>query len=404
MPPSRRFLFLQGPPGLFWVRLGDALRARGHGVRRINLNTADWLSWPRRGADNYRGGFDGWEAWLGAYLAREGITDILYYADRLPYHVAALAQAKARGIRVHAIEFGYLRPDWLTMEPEAMGRHSTIPSDPAEIRRLAAGHPDPDMTARYTHGFWAESMREVSYNLAMVFGRPLYPFYRSDKYYWPVAEYLAWLTQLVTGMVTGPRHEARVDRALSGAYPFYLVALQLQMDYQIRASTDYGHIEEMLDEVAASFAAHAPADSRLVIKTHPLDCGLEFWPRRVARVARRHGIAGRVELVDSMRLAPLIQASRGVILANSTVGLHAIGVEKSVIALGDAVFNMAGLTHQGGIDTFWTAPEPVDPTLARDLRRALAAHWQVRGSFYNPEGVKVAIAGICARLEALPPL
>ncbi|WP_118138199.1 capsule biosynthesis protein [Oceanicella sp. SM1341] len=399
MPSSRCFLFLQGPPGLFWARLGDALKARGHAVRRINLNTADWLSWPRRGAHNYRGSFAGWEGWLADYLEREGVTDILYYADRLPYHVVALAEAKKRGIRVHAIEFGYLRPDWLTMEPEAMGRHSTIPSDPAEIRRLAEGRPDPDMEPRYTHGFWAESAREVSYNLAMVFGRPLYPLYRSDKYYWPVAEYLAWLAQLVAGAVTGGRDEAKVDEALSGAWPFYLVALQLQMDYQIRASTDYGHIEEMLDEVAASFAANAPAEAHLVIKTHPLDCGLEFWPRRVARVARRHGISERVHLVDSKRLAPLIKASRGVILANSTVGLHAIGVEKSVIALGDAVFNIAGLTHQSGLDTFWTAPEPVDPTLARDLRRALAAHWQVRGSFYNPEGVKVAIEGICERLE-----
>ncbi|HEU0221221.1 MAG TPA: capsular biosynthesis protein [Paracoccaceae bacterium] len=400
MASTRRFLFLQGPPGLFWPRLAAALEARGHEVRRVNLNLGDRMFWPRPGAHNYRGSFAGWRDWLSAYLCDEGVTDILYYADRLPYHVTALALAREMGLGVHAIEFGYLRPDWITIEPEAMGRHSTFPRDPCRIRALAEGHPDPDLSPLYPHGFFEESWREVTYSLLMVFGRPLYPLYRSDRYYWPVAEYLAWLGRFAWRAVAAERHEALVDACLAGKFPYNLVALQLQMDYQIRASTNYPHLEDMLDEIMASFAAHAPLDRHLVIKTHPLDSGLELWPRRVGRLKRRHGLDARVHLVDSKRLAPLVKASRGVLLANSTVGLHAIWDAVPVLALGDAIYDMPGLTHQGGLERFWTAPEPVDAALARDLRRALAGHIQVRGSFYNPGGQRAAIRGILERLGA----
>lgn len=391
---------LQGPPGPFWSRLADGLEAEGHRVAHVRLNLGDRVFWRRGGATDYRGSLAAWPGWLAGHLRRTGATDILYYADRLPYHVAARAVARAAGLRTHAVEFGYLRPDWITLEPEGMGRASRFPRDPDAIRALAEGHPDPDMAPRYGHAFLAEAWREVTYSLCMVFGRPLYPRYRSDRYYWPLAEYLAWLVRLAFRRAREARGEAVVDRILAGAVPYNLVALQLQMDYQIRAATDFPHLEVMLDRVMASLAAHAPPDRQLVIKTHPLDAGLEFWGLRVRRLVRRHGLAGRVHLVDSRRLAPLLRASRGVIVANSTVGLHALFDGVPVLALGHAIYDVPGLTHRSGLDRFWTAPEPVDATLARDLRRALAAHVQVRGDFYHPEGIRAAVAGIVARLSA----
>jgi len=401
MSSPQCFLLLQGPPGPFFSRLADALAAGGHRVCHVNLNLGDWLDWRRGDAWNYRGTARGWRDWLAEFLDREGVTDILYYTDRLPYHVTALELARERGIRVHAIEYGYLRPDWITIEPEAMGRRSTIPRDPDAIRALARGHPDPDITPRYQHAFFDEAFHEVRYNLFMVWGRAFYPFYRSDRYYWPTIEYLAWLPRLLWRGLFARSDEAEVDRALSGAYPYNLVAMQLQMDYQIRASSDYGHLEEMFDEILASFAAHAPKDRHLILKLHPLDCGLEFWSWRLRRLKARHGLDERVRLVDSKRLAPLVQNSLGVLVCNSTVGLHTLGDGVPVIALGDAIYDLPGLTHQRGLDSFWTDPDPVDPDLARDLRTMLAAHYQVRGSFYHPEGRRVAIAALVEKLTRL---
>jgi len=45
----RAYLFLQGPPGPFFLRLGAALREHGFPVHRINFNGGDRADW-REGA------------------------------------------------------------------------------------------------------------------------------------------------------------------------------------------------------------------------------------------------------------------------------------------------------------------------------------------------------------------
>ena len=125
------------------------------------------------------------------------MTDIIYFADRLPYHRIAAMVARAEGIKVHSVEFGYLRPDWLTIEAVAGGAYSRFPDDFGAIRKLADTAPQPDLKDRYPHHFSQEAMNEVVYNLALVFGRPLFPFYWPDKYYAPVLEYLRWIPKLI---------------------------------------------------------------------------------------------------------------------------------------------------------------------------------------------------------------
>lgn len=393
---SQTVLFLQGPPSGFWVELGDAFVAAGHSTRRIHLTVADQLWWRRPGADAYRGRLAGWAEWLGAYVARHGVTDILYFADRAPYHRVAAAVARARGLRAWAVEFGYLRPDWLTLEPFGMGAASCFTRDPAQIRALAAGRAVPDLATRYPHTFAREAVGEVSYNLIQSFGRPFYPRYVADKYYPVVLDYLSWLPRLAR-QGAAARAAAQVEAAATG-WSYVLLALQLQSDYQIRASSPYGHLREMLGEVVASFAAHAPGGMRLVVKQHPLDNGWERWGRVLARLAAQAGVADRVVCIDGGNLAALIDGSAGVVTVNSTVGLHAIHRGRPVKVLGNAVYDIPGLTHQGDLDGFWRAPQPVDPGLALAYRAALAAEIQVRGSFYHPAGRRAAQAEIVARI------
>ena len=390
-PQDRVVLFLQGPPTPFWAELGDAVAARGARVLRVNLHLGDALFWRRPGAVGYRGRLSGWRRWLDAFVAANGVTDLLYFADRLPYHRIALKVARAHGAQAHAVEFGYLRPDWLTLEREGGGAFSHFPTDPA---RLTQAGPPPDASARYTHPFRQEALCEVAYNLSIAAGRPLYPFYFSDKYYAPLFDYLCWLRKLAR---RGPG--AGVEAAVrAGRWPFALAALQLQSDYQLRASAAYPHQSDMLREVIASFAAHAPADMRLVVKLHPLDNGYENWPRVCARLAAAHGVADRVLPLDGGNLAALIAASRGVVTINSTVGIHALRQRAPVIALGAAVYDMAGLTHQRGLDAFWTAPDRPDPALVDRFVATMAAQIQFKGSFYHPEGRRVAAAAMADRI------
>lgn len=394
----RTVLLLQGPPSTFWMHLAAGFEAAGHRVLHINLCAGDLLTWRRRGAINYRGRFRDWRSWLEALCRREGVTDILYYADRLPYHVEARRVARDLGIEAVAMEFGYLRPSWITLEKEGMGVYSHFPADPDRIRAAAAGlAPAPPGTA-YRYTFATEAWHEVTYNLALVFGRPLYPFYRHDKYDHPVVEYLSWLVKLALARPAAARAERIAAEWTASGRPFNLVALQLQGDYQIRDNSQYDTLAEMLTGVIGSFAAHAPADRRLLVKVHPLDNGMRSWRRIVGRIAATAGVGERVEVIDGADLHALIKASEGVVVVNSTVGLHALRLNAPTKAMGVAVFDMPGLTHQGPLDGFWTAPEPVDQDLAAALVKFMAASIQVQGSFYNPEGRVVAIAEIVRRV------
>src|SRR4051794_26074597 len=124
----RVFLFLQGPPGPLFRRLGAEMERQGFGVHRINLSGGDRLDWPR-GAVDFRGRFSHWPAFVDRYMREHEITDLLLFGDCRPYHLAAHGLAAMRGLRTHVLEEGYLRPDWMTLELEGVNARSPLPRD-----------------------------------------------------------------------------------------------------------------------------------------------------------------------------------------------------------------------------------------------------------------------------------
>ena len=144
----RSVLFLQGPISNFFDRLGRALIARGHSVHRINLHLGDQLFW-RLPAVNFRGHFDEWRGFVGAFLDRHAVTELVVHGDRRPHHLIAAEEARARGIAVIATDLGYLRPDWITVEYDGMSSYSRFPRDPAAIRELAERLPPIERMPRF---------------------------------------------------------------------------------------------------------------------------------------------------------------------------------------------------------------------------------------------------------------
>jgi capsular polysaccharide export protein len=146
--------------------LANEIERLGHRALRIHLCAGDALYWIGRPSVSYRGRLSAWPRYLSAFIAREGVTDIVYFADRLPYHRAARQVARACGVRAVTFEFGYLRPDWITLERSGMSAQSHFPEDPGTIRRIAAEVSAPDLNERYRYGFLAEAANEVAFNLA----------------------------------------------------------------------------------------------------------------------------------------------------------------------------------------------------------------------------------------------
>jgi capsular polysaccharide export protein len=146
-----------------------------------------------------------------------------------------------------------------------------------------------------------------------------------------------------------------------------------------------------VDYVIDSFAGHAPADTVLLIKDHPLDSGFRNWRRYVSRRAKAAGIADRVRHIAGGSLDELAQQAEGMVCINSTSGTLGLAMSKPVVVLGDAVYDIPGLTHSGGLDSFWSAPEKPDPVLYDAFKRTLHARCLVRGGLASASAMRILI-------------
>ena len=399
MPPRRSFLFLQGPISPFFSEVAAGLRALGHAAHRINLCLGDKLCWRGPGAVDYRGRAEDWPAFVGAFLDRHAISDLVLLGEQRPLHRAAIAAARAREVGVAVTDFGYLRPDWIVLERDGMGAESRFPRDPAAIRALAALCPEPDLRPLYADDFPAQARWDVRYHLASLSPWP-FRHYRSFLLHHPVPAYLGSGWRLLRRAAETRRDAALVAGLRDRRAPLFLFAMQMETDYSVRAYSRFPDNDSAIAEVVASFARAAPAEAHLLVKLHPLDPGLKNWRRRIGRIAAAAGIAPRVHALAGALLADeAILACRGVVTVNSTLGLRAVQLGRATRVLGRAIYDVPGLVWRGEADAFWAGAPPPDAALAADFIRAVAACLHVRGVFYARPGLDAAVAGAVRRLH-----
>lgn len=393
----RRFLFLQGPISPFFLEVAQGLKALGHAVHRINLSLGDRLSWRGLPSENFSGRPDAWPAFIEAALDRHGITDIVLLGEQRDYHRAAIRAAQARGIFVTVTDFGYFRPDWITLEADGMGGDSRFPRDPAAISALAASLPPAALDEQFQDSFPRQAVWDVAYHLANLLPWP-FPYYASHQLHHPLATYAGVVWRLLRRRAEYA--EGAAAMAAIGTRPFWLFAMQMETDFSLRAYSPYNDLDTPIAETLASFARRAPPEGQLLFKVHPLDPCLKGWRRRIARMAEAVGLSGRVHVAHHGVLEEMLRQSQGAVTVNSTVGLRAVIFGRPLKAMGQAVWDVPGLAHQGALDDFWTGGTPPDPALRKDFLRALQGTTQLRGLFYGAEGRHVAVAGTVARLHA----
>ncbi|MEM9010868.1 MAG: capsular biosynthesis protein [Pseudomonadota bacterium] len=401
---GRVVLMLQGPSSFFFIKLARALRAEGAEVLRVALCPGDQLYWRRRHGPilAYRGRAGDWPAYLRSVLARFGVTDLLCLGDGRESHRAAVEVARAAGVRVHIMEQGYLRPGWLTIEPDGTGGRSRLPRDAATIRALAA-QVAPRRTRPFQTSFLEYSVLDVGWNLANLLGAPvLFPHYRTHALDPPLREWSGWIGKAVR--LPGRRAALRRAEARIAGHegPLYLFPLQLETDFQIRQHGPEEGLRETLQRVIASFAAHAPADAMLAVKLHPLDNGWAPWEALVASGARQSGVAERVVYLDGGDLDAMLGRARGVVTVNSTVGLTAVQQGVPVKVLGRAIYDVEGMTDPRPLDAFWPEPQRPEMDLVADFVRLLTGTIQVPGHC-DGEGTEPGAEAMAAALLAPPP-
>lgn len=379
----RRPLLLQGPMGPFFSRLADYLVEQGLQVCKVQFNGGDEFFYRRGDAIRYTLPAEEWVPWLRRLLLKERIDAIVLFGQARAMHRSAIQAARQMGVRVFVFEEGYIRPHYVTLEVGGVNGHTSLPRE-AEFYREAP-HPHlvrpRDTRQRFSRMAWYAT----AYSVATFALRGRYPHHVYHRDLHPAREGLRWLRSGIRKLryAWAERHVLPELTGPTLSKRWYLLALQVHNDAQLTEHSPYDDVQQVIAEVLASFAAHAPAMAELVIKHHPMDRAYRDYAPQIAEIAGQLGLQRRVRYVHDLHLPMLLKHARGVVTVNSTTGLQAMYHGTPVCVLGECLYAMPGLVHTGGLATFWRDPEPVEPALYKRFRAQVVKRTQLNASFYG---------------------
>lgn len=386
---NRRFLFLQGPHGPFFHRLGQMLVAAGADVARVGFNRGDRAFWSTaKSFIPYRGTPEDWPAHVAALLADRRITDLVLYGDTRPIHAQAITAARAMGITVHVFEEGYLRPHWVTYERGGANGHSRLmDTSVAQMQAaLATAEMDqPEAPARWgdmrQHIFWG-----ALYHWFVLTGFWDFRNFRPHRRLTVGQEFLLYCRRLILL----PFH--RWERMLAefnirrGGFPYHLVLLQLEHDASFQQHSPFETLAEFLALVIEGFALGAAPHHHLVFKAHPLEDGRAPIAREIRRLCALHGLTGRVHFVRGGKLAQLLNHARSAVTVNSTAGQQVLWRGMPLKTFGAAVYAKPEFVSNQPLPAFFSHPIRPDARAYRDYRHYLLETSQIAGGFYSLRG------------------
>jgi capsular polysaccharide export protein len=385
---NRRFLFLQGPHGPWFHRLGGLLRAAGAEVWRVGFNLGDRVFWPGPGYIAFKGPQDCWPGTCTALFDLHRITDLVLYGDTRGIHAEAVAIARTRGITVHVFEEGYLRPYWITYERGGSNGHSRlmgldVPAMQAALAKVDLDLPDTPATwgDMRQHMFWG-----AIYHGFVALGFRTYRNFRPHRAQTVGQEFLLYLKQFL--LMPFHRLERRIatSRIRKGGFPYHLAILQLEHDASFQDHSPFASMTEFLALVIAGFSKGAAPHHHLVFKAHPLEDGRVPLAREIRRLAEEHGLTGRVHFLRGGKLAELLNEARSAVTVNSTAGQQALWRGLPLRSFGAAVYAKPEFVSSRPLDEFFAKPERPDTRAYRDYRRFLLETSQVVGGYYSARG------------------
>lgn len=375
---GRRFLIVSAPFGPFSSHLARKLRSLSAVVDRMLFNAGDLTDWGPLNAVWHRASADAWPARLDG-LAKD-YTDILLFGEAGGYNQAVIAASPGLSASVWVMENGYFRPHWITLERNGVNARSTLPRD-------ASGYPAPapkEPPFRQAGTILPYHVVNLSlYHTIQVAGRPLFPGFRRPYTDHALVQCLGHIRRYIR-LKRAPKRCTEVE-VIASRGPFFIACLQREGDATLLRYSDLRTNADFVARILDSLAAHAPADTRLVVKNHPLDPGVIDLGAQVRALAEARGLGDRVDFIDGGVLAQLCRASRGMIVNNSTAALAAAGFGTPIKVLGQAFFDFEGLADQQPLDAFWSAPKAADPALFARFREHVLHRTQVNGSFHSPD-------------------
>ena len=388
-PETRVFLFLQGPHGPFFNRLGKMLRRTGADVWRVGFNAGDRAFWFHpKSYIPFRGTAEDWPATFSRLLAEKRVTDIVLYGDTRPIHAQAVSEAQARGITVHVFEEGYMRPYWVTYERGGSNGHSRLMD--TTIAQMQAALARSDMEAPLPPGHWGDMRQHIFYGALyhwfVMFWNGNYRDFRPHRSLTVAKEFQLYVKRLLLMPFLAIDRLIATLRIRLGGFPYHLALLQLEHDSSFQMHSPFETMSEFLAVVIDGFADGAPKHHHLVVKAHPLEDGRVAVRKELKRLARANGVADRVHFVRGGKLAQLLNDARTAVTVNSTAGQQVLWRGIPLKVFGRAVYAQPEFVSDQPLSEFFSAPSRPDNRAYKDFRRYLLETSQTPGGFYSARG------------------
>ncbi|MDG1470988.1 MAG: capsular biosynthesis protein [Ascidiaceihabitans sp.] len=385
-PHQRVFLFLQGPHGPFFHRLGRMLRKAGAEVWRVGFNAGDRAFWFHpRSYIPFRGSAEQWPDTFSALIEEKGVTDIVLYGDTRPIHAQAVAEAKARGICVHVFEEGYMRPFWVTYERGGTNGNSRLMD--MSIAQMQEALAQSDMDAPLPPARWGDMRQHIFYGALyhwfVMFRNGHYRNFRPHRSMTVTKEFQLYLRRLLLMPLQAIDRRVATLRIKYGGFPYHLALLQLEHDSSFQMHSPFDTMPDFLEVVIEGFAAGAPRHHHLVFKAHPLEDGRVPVRRSIRQLARKHGVLDRVHYVRGGKLAQLMNDARTAVTVNSTAGQQVLWRGIPLKVFGKAVYNQPEFVSDQPLPQFFKGATRPDHKAYKDYRRYLLETSQLPGGFYS---------------------
>lgn len=377
-------LLLMGPLGTFFARLAHQLEGRGVPVFKLMLPLHEF-GFPAHQRLAYDGPMDALAPFLREVIERHGIRHLFMYGDFIDPHRIAIELVRelnaqhpeAPRLDAWVFELGYVRPNHVTLERERVNARSALKRPVDFYRALPEVHSLPVVNP--STGLRWRKVWKVPTFVLHAFCQ--YPIIAGPHKLQPRPSYL--LAQM-HGLLRKHLYrvtERALHRKLGDGTPYVLVPLQVSSDSQVSMGSTYSGMEPFIEQLIASFARHGRPGDRLAFKHHPRDRGYNHYGALIQELSQRHGLGERVIYFHDGALGPILRASRGVVTINSTVGLQALYHGVPTRVMGQAFYDLPGLTDQQPLEGFWQNPLPPERELFLKFHTHLIETTQINGNF-----------------------
>ena len=378
-------LLLMGPIGLFFSRFARHLESHSIETYKVSFPLKE-PGFRDNQCFNYSGGFEDarFRNFLKQIIEEKNIRQVFMYGDFIWPHKIAIdlgqeLNAAGRSIETWVFELGYLRPNYVTLEKNRVNCRSNLCKGTDFYASLPPVATISE-ASRETGIRWRKAWK------APTFIRHSFTSYRiceSEHKLQPKPSYLVAQARGFLRKYLYQYSEKSIRQRLSKSRRFFIVILQVATDSQVSLGSPYLTVENFIEDVVTSFAHHASDDLDLFIKHHPRDRGYNNYSTFIKALTRELGTSQRVHYFHDSRLAPIFQhaSCAGCILINSSVGFQALFHGIPLKTLGQAPYNIEGLSDQNPLEDFWNQPQKPERELVKKFYQYTINTTQINGNF-----------------------